>query len=264
MSYLGTLTYYLGQILVQSSILATYLTRLRKPFSKRSRVVAYVVLVITSLNVLTGLIFTYVFVRIPWNTPHRDRSFKILWYINSGITLLVDLTIWSLPIHMILRSERMDWKKKFTLVLAFSVGVLSCVASLARLVLISWAARVSQDSAWNRVYIHVLCTAEIGFGVCAASMMSLRPLITKIQHWLQGTQHEKSSPSPRAAGTDQGRILGVVNPRYPGESVLETNDDDFGQDNDGSSNSEGQQFKMENLEPHNKVPSSFTSASTAT
>ena len=158
----------------------------------------------------------------------------------------------------------MDWKKKFTLVLAFSVGILSCIASLARLVLIRDAAKVSEDSAWNRVYIHVLCTAEIGFGVCAASMMPLRPLLVRIHNWFRGTVYEESSlSSPHAAGSDQGRILRVVNPRYPGESALETHDGDFGQDHDGSSNSEGQQFKMENLETHNKVPSSFTSASTA-
>ena len=211
MGYLGTITYYSDQILVQLSVLATYLTRL--PFSDRGRVIAYIVIILSGLNVCTAVIFSFAFITFNVNdTTTRDHGLMIFWYVNGGIALPIDLIIWALPIPMIMRVEQMDLKKRFRLFLAFGVGLLSCGSLLARLFMIQHA-DIGIDTAYNRVYIHILCTAETGFGVCAASMMPLRPLLTKIHEWLTCSSESVERNNTRRNPQYQ---------RYPGESALDS------------------------------------------
>ena len=133
------------------------------------------------------MIFTFVLVTITLKQTVRDNGLTILWYVNGGVTLVVDLTIWGVPIPIIVRSGKLDWNKKVRLFLAFGVGLLSCASTLARLCLIP-VSKIGEDTAYNRVYIHVLCTSEMGFGICAASMMPLRPILTKMNKWFRGTR----------------------------------------------------------------------------
>lgn len=185
--------------------------------------IAYIVIVISSINVCTGVIFSFVFITFNvYDTTTRDNGLTIFWYVNGGIALPIDLIIWALPIPMIMRVEQMDLKKKIRLFLAFGVGLLSCGSLLARLCIIKHAG-IGIDTAYNRVYIHVLCTAETGFGVCAASMMPLRPLLTKIHDWFtsssgKSVKRKSSRPNP-------------PQPQYPGESVLDSFHHDIEQPN---------------------------------
>ena len=209
MGYLGPTTSYLGLLLVQLSILTTYLTRL--PFSKRGRIIAYVLIIISSLNLCTGLIVN-IAVQSLDNTT-RDNGLRILWCVNGGISFPVDLTIWSLPIPMIMRTGGLNRKKKVRLLVTFSVGLLSCAASLGRLCVAKDAANLGKDRSYNRAYIVILCTAEIGFGACAVSMVPLRPLLRKIRNWYRGTSDTVTF--------DQRKCSGFVSAKYPGESALE-------------------------------------------
>ena len=197
--------------------------------------IAYIVIVITTLNafsIIANLVFK------TFSDVQRDHALMILWYVNAGITLTADLTIWSLPIPMIMRLQKMAPKEKLKLLLTFSVGLLSCASTLARLCAIKEAADLGEDLSYTKVYIQVLCTAEAGFGACAVSMVPLRPLLRKICDWYRGTPDTGLNPYKRpveVGAPNQRKRSAYINSPYVGVSALDTSFDSIGDHGDGNS-----------------------------
>ena len=188
-------------LLTQLSILALYM---RLSLSKLGRVVIFVVTGFATLNALSGVIVNFILKHR--SAAERDHGLVILWYVNSGLSLPIDLAIWSIPIPMVLKLEKLDRRKKTGLILTFSIGLMSCITALVRLCLVKQAASFQGDLAWKSSYITVLTTAELGLGVCAVCMAGLRPLFVRFLNWHYGTQASGTSVS-RAKGS---RVLGSV------------------------------------------------------
>ena len=234
MNYLGPCVFYFGQLLAQLSILTTYITRLR--FSNWARVITWTVIIVACLNTCT-LIPNIIFKT--FRNAKRDHGLRILWYLNGAVTLAIDMTIWSLPLPMIMKMQKMAPKEKLKLCLTFSVGLMSCASSLSRLCIVSQASDLGSDLSYTRVHIQVLCTAETGFGVCAVSMVPLRPLLRKICNWYPGTPDTVTGPPERPVRTgapEQRRRQDSINSISLGVSRLGADCRSIGEHSDGDSN----------------------------
>ena len=185
-------------LLTELSILALYM---RLPsFSKRGRIVSYVLICVATLNALSGMTVNFVLKHL--SDVARDRGLLILWYINSGLSLPIDFTIWFLPIPMVFRLQKLDRKKRIGLFLNFSLGLMCPITALGRLCVVKEASKIRGDLAWNMAYIYILTTTEVGIAICAVSMVGLRPLLTLFLDWCNGTPGSLSrTKSSWSAGT---------------------------------------------------------------
>lgn len=170
-------------LLTALSILALYM-RLSS-FSKRGRIVSYVLICVATLNALSGITVNFVLKHL--SDVARDRGLLILWYINSGLSLPIDFTIWFLPIPMVFRLQQLDRKRRIGLFLTFSLGLMCPITALGRLCVVKEASKLGGDLAWSMAYIHILTTTEVGLAISAVSMAGLRPLLTKFLDWCNGT-----------------------------------------------------------------------------
>ena len=182
LSYIGPLSYNISMLSTELSILALYMRLFS--FTRRGRVVCYVVIGLATLNACAGVIVN--FVLKTRSDVERDKGLKILWYVNSGLALPIDFTIWYLPIPMIFKLQKMDRKKKIGLFVTFSLGLMCPITALGRLCVIKEAASFHGDLAWKMTYVHILTSAETGMAITAVSMAALRPLLSLIGNWCNG------------------------------------------------------------------------------
>ena len=166
-------------LLTELSILSLYMHL--PAFSKRGRIISYVVICIGTLNALSGMIVNFVLKGL--SDTARDHGLLILWYINSGLSLPVDLTIWFLPIPIVFGLQKLDRRKIVGMILTFSLGLMCPITALGRLCVVKEAARLKGDLAWSMAYIHILTIAEVGLAISAVSMATLLPLLTKVLNW---------------------------------------------------------------------------------
>ena len=179
-------------------------------FSKRGRIISYVVICIGTLNALSGVVVNFALKDL--SDAARDHGLMILWYINSGLSLPVDLTIWFLPIPIIFRLQKLDRRKKVGLILTFSLALICPITAIGRLCVVKEAARMTGDQAWRMTYIHILTIAEVGLAISAASMATLLPLLTKVLDWRRRTSKSLSTGTtaqPTRASFKTRRIRNV-------------------------------------------------------
>jgi len=165
-------------LFVQCSILFFYLKRLS--MSYWSRVTTYLVVVISAL---------FCFVRVIGNTypchrtsgPAVGSCIKLhgMWYALGIIIMALDLTIWSLPIPTLLKSMSagtMPQGIRVGVLATLGVGLLACIMSVARVVAIKNLENM-EDISWNASLIFIFEQLEVGLGITAACMPSLRRLM---------------------------------------------------------------------------------------
>ena len=171
-------------------------------FSRGGRIISYVVIFFGTLNALSGIIVNFVLKSL--SDVSRDRGLLILWYTNSGLSLLIDFTIWFLPIPVVLRLQKIGRRKKVMLFLTFSLGLMCPVTALGRLSVVRQASRLRGDLAWSMAYIHILTTAEVGLAISAVSLVTLRPLLTLVLDWWKGAGSLSLKVPTQRTGTSEG------------------------------------------------------------
>ena len=154
-------------------------------FSKCGRVISNVVICVGTLNALSGMIVNFVLKNL--SEVSRDRGLLILWYTNGGLSILIDSTIWFLPIPIVFRLQKIGRRKKVMLFLTFSLGLMCPITALGRLCVVRQASKLRGDLAWSMAYIHILTTAEVGLAISAVSLATLRPLLNLVLNWCKGT-----------------------------------------------------------------------------
>lgn len=140
--YLCPLSYNVSMLLTQLSVVAMY--KRLSPLRRRL-IVTYIVTALATLNACSGVIVNFILKQR--SGAERDRGLVILWYINSGLSLPLDFTIWFLPIPMVFRLEKLDKVKKIGLFLTFSIGLMCPVTALGRLCVVKEAGKFGGDLA---------------------------------------------------------------------------------------------------------------------
>ncbi|CAO2651442.1 Nn.00g040120.m01.CDS01 [Neocucurbitaria sp. VM-36] len=109
-----------------------------------------------------------------------------LFYSTSSVNIAVDIWILVLPVTTLLKVRR-PGREKLALIVIFSLGIFSCIASIVRL----HAIRIyteSKDPFFDSVPINLWSMVEVNMGILCASIPALKALFSK-------TQRERSQNS---------------------------------------------------------------------
>lgn len=143
-----------------------------------------------------------------------------LFYTTSAVNILVDIWILVLPIKTLLKVQR-PTREKFALVAIFSLGVISCIASIVRLHSIRIFTE-SRDPFLDSVPVNLWSMVELNTGILCASIPSLKALFSRGQRerTQNGTYHFHSrgfsGVQPNSKRSER------MSPKAAGESELET------------------------------------------
>ncbi|KAF2675728.1 hypothetical protein K458DRAFT_471108 [Lentithecium fluviatile CBS 122367] len=99
------------------------------------------------------------------------------FYTTSAINILTDIWIITLPIPTLLRIQRPN-HEKFGLIVVFSLGVFSCIASIVRLHSIRIYTE-SPDPFYDSVPVNLWSMVEVNIGIWCASIPALKALVTR-------------------------------------------------------------------------------------
>ncbi|KAF2864953.1 hypothetical protein BDV95DRAFT_600138 [Massariosphaeria phaeospora] len=104
------------------------------------------------------------------------------FYLTTSIFhILVDLWILVLPVKLF-RSIKRPTREKLVLLLVFSLGAFSTIASIVRLQFLR-AFTVSDDPFYASLPINTWSMVEVNVGILCASLSTLRPLFSKAQRY---------------------------------------------------------------------------------
>lgn len=109
------------------------------------------------------------------SSPHPLTSAPV----TSSTHILVDIWILLLPITTILKVQR-PRREKLALIGVFSLGIFSCIASIARLHSIRIYTE-SDDPFYDGVPLNLWSMVEVNVGILCASIPTTKPLFNKAQ-----------------------------------------------------------------------------------
>ncbi|KAG9189447.1 hypothetical protein G6011_06315 [Alternaria panax] len=101
------------------------------------------------------------------------------FYTTSAINIIADIWILLLPITTLLKVQR-PRREKFALVIIFSLGTFSCIASIVRLYSVGIYTE-SRDPFFDSVPINVWSMVEINVGILCACIPATKALFSKAQ-----------------------------------------------------------------------------------
>jgi hypothetical protein len=131
------------------------------------------------------------------------------FYGYTAVACITDWTFAVLPAFLV-KSLRMGSREKASVILILSMGVLTSIASIARIPYVG--AMVNQDDFLYAVSDTAIWTGvEIGLGVLAACCATLRPLIRHLlpsPGCLSSSGRSRSATNPDEHTTPQGRRRG--------------------------------------------------------
>ena len=150
------------------------------------------------------------------------QSFKYMvpfWFAYGSCNLLIDLTIWALPIRSISSIlHNLSSRKKCSLILTFAAGMLSWGSSILRLSCWRFAVDSNYDPAYNTPILTLFGVIEVCVAMSCVSLVTLRPLVVGMTKWfnrLRGiptsTLNSKSLPT----STGNSKSLGCQSEQGP-------------------------------------------------
>ncbi|KAH7355513.1 hypothetical protein BKA66DRAFT_430231 [Pyrenochaeta sp. MPI-SDFR-AT-0127] len=101
------------------------------------------------------------------------------FYTTSSVHIALDIWIIMLPISTLLKVQR-PGGEKLALIVIFSLGIFSCIASIVRLHSIRIYTE-SKDPFYDAVPINVWSMVEVNMGILCASIPALKALFSKSQ-----------------------------------------------------------------------------------
>ncbi|KAF2466569.1 uncharacterized protein BDR25DRAFT_336433 [Lindgomyces ingoldianus] len=163
-------------LLLTGCIKLTFLFCYRRIFSMESGVKTFINLGISFVVCLTaGLFFATMFSCTPvqrsWNAIVPGTCFNphILPWLSASSSSLTDIYILVLPIAPLWRLN-MSLKSKLKVMVAFSFGLLACIASLVRLGM-TRVLQSSLDASWNTASIGKWSAIEVDVGIMCSCLM---------------------------------------------------------------------------------------------
>ncbi|PVI06421.1 hypothetical protein DM02DRAFT_514823, partial [Periconia macrospinosa] len=150
-----------------------------------------------------------------------------LFYATSSINIITDFWILCLPAPTLLRIQRPK-HEKLALIVVFSLGAFSCIASIVRL----HSIRIytdSEDPFYDSVPVNLWSMVEVNMGIWCASIPALKALVTYHQRkaTTQDTnssyQYHGSGMSGKGASANQPSIAEVA---HRDDTMASISDDD--------------------------------------
>ena len=119
------------------------------------------------------------------------------WFAYGSCNVLIDLIIWALPIRSIFSIlHNLSARKKFSLILTFTVGMLCWCASILRISCWRFAVDANSDPAYNTPILTLLGVIEACLAMSCVSLVTFRPLVVEMTKWfnrLRGTTDNNKS-----------------------------------------------------------------------
>ena len=174
--------YYLCICCVQCSILCFYLRLgLAEIGGHAMRYIIYALMGFSIANNTILGCLQVVFATIMSFAIHPERYLVPAFFTYGSLNLLLDLTIWSTPLPSIFSiMHNLTTRKKVLLVLAFSVGMLSCFSSIMRIALRKYLFGREADPTYSSPIFYTLFVAEVSLAMTCVSLAALRPLVVEI------------------------------------------------------------------------------------
>ncbi|THZ29490.1 hypothetical protein D6C89_01993 [Aureobasidium pullulans] len=150
------------------------------------------------LGAIFSSLFACVPVRANWDlTVEADRCIdKKAFYIGNGVmNIITDLMILALPIPIVWRLS-LELRQKIILSVVFTLGSISCVISLVRLLsIITWIRVGDADITYTLQSIVVWSEIELSACIICANAPCLRPFFTTHLPFLSLSAHTNHSSS---------------------------------------------------------------------
>lgn len=108
--------------------------------------------------------------------------------------MVLDLVIWSLPIQPLIKSAResvIPPRVRIGVLAALGVGLLACITTMPRIGAIISETQDEEDMSWRPSLIIIYDQLEIGLGIVASCIPSLRHLLSLESR--EGGQHRRGS-----------------------------------------------------------------------
>ena len=132
----------------------------------------------------------------------QPKYYKGLWFTYGTLNLLLDFTIWSIPLPTIYTIlHNLSTRKKILLVLEFALGMMSLCSSILRVSLWKYAATLGGDPTYNAPILYVLYISEVSLAINCVSVAALRPLVVKVT---KGFNRLRGKPSTKNQSNSTG------------------------------------------------------------
>ncbi|KAL8381963.1 hypothetical protein RB595_005969 [Gaeumannomyces hyphopodioides] len=232
--YISENTYIISLTLIKTSILAFYL-RLFKLY-RGFRIAVIISIVVTTLSSIIILVLTILSCRPVERFWDRDikrgscLSIPKLAYANSGLAIIQDVVIITLPVLLVAGLEAMTRRKKMYVAGMFGVGGLGCIATIVRLSTLEGFGD-SIDPTWDYVPVTYWTSIELAAGFVVSSMPAIRTLCQTLARkygigWSPLRKEQDGGVGAPPAGNpprgDGGGRLGAVMAQVsrPGNAIL--------------------------------------------
>ncbi|KAF2714561.1 integral membrane protein [Pleomassaria siparia CBS 279.74] len=175
--------YYIVIFTIKASILFFYLRiAAEKMFTRACQITIAVLGVFCGVCVICCLT-QCIPIRDMWNftgvLEGKCINTTALFYFTSSFNILADIWILALPIKTLMSIQRPKGEK-IALIVIFSLGVFSCIASIVRLHSIRIYTE-SKDPFYDSVPINVWSMIEINIGILCASMPAVKAIFVQVE-----------------------------------------------------------------------------------
>ncbi|KAF3192586.1 hypothetical protein TWF106_011507 [Orbilia oligospora] len=185
--YIWEVGYCVALLFIKLSII-TYYNRLQP---SRLYLFTLVVIVTGSTSFLLTNILQCWPISAAWdpdalpNASHSDACINdtVFAYCSAAFNIITDFWIWACCVRM-LRNLQVAVKKKIEIMTIFSLGLLACGASIARLFTIHNFYGTS-DKTWAIVPIMTCSFLELALAIVAACLPTLKPGFSRLSNWAQ-------------------------------------------------------------------------------
>ncbi|KAK6835985.1 Satratoxin biosynthesis SC1 cluster protein 4 [Apiospora arundinis] len=228
--------FYLGVVVYNVSLLFVKLSLFLQYYRLVDQVPRYRTLFLVAGFIVVGwtisMIFTMTFICIPvyayWDksVPNVCLSDPVMQLTNSIGNIATDVMLLLLPMP-VLWNLKLPPRQKWSVIGIFSLGFLTCIVSLLRVIFV-FDHGPSSDISFEGTTITGWTIAEVTTGLLASSLITLRPLMSKISPaaWRSRsgkstggttTNNNKSNADPKSgavsttATTDKNGIADIEN-----------------------------------------------------
>ncbi|KAF2751119.1 hypothetical protein M011DRAFT_473633 [Sporormia fimetaria CBS 119925] len=205
--------YYVLIFSIKVSILFLYLRfAANQTFARSCIATIHVLTVFTIISILICLLQCLP-LRKMWDVTSTIQGHCInttaFFYFTSSFNILTDIWILVLPIPTLLRIQR-PTREKLGLLIVFSLGAFSCIASIVRLHAIR-IYTLSKDPFYDSVPINLWSMIEVNIGIWCASIPALKALVSRRQRERSrgGGGYASYASGGRSRGVKEGRMSAI-------------------------------------------------------
>ena len=207
-------SYYLCQSCVQCSILAFYLRiGLAETSGNRMRWTIYAAMGFSIVsNTISGCL-SLAFTIVESLIIQSNKYLTGIWFTYCSLNLLLDLTIWAIPLPAVFSvMKSLSKRKRILLGMAFAVGMMCWCSAILRISFRKYVLVLGGDPSYNAPIIFVLYVTEGSLAISCVSVATLRPLVVEITKGFNRLRGKPSSKKSRTSASGYEASPGLAQP----------------------------------------------------